>query len=115
MYIRWNRTKRSKKHNQNKGDLISAVLVESTRIGGKPRQRVISYLGSSCENLSYITIRWYFWQQVEKKLAGLELPEDDRNRIIQSIEKRFPKTTDEEMENEGKRLDEIIARIKAIS
>jgi hypothetical protein len=43
MYVRWNRRKRIKKIEwvMKEGDFLYAVLVESIRIEGKPRQRTI--------------------------------------------------------------------------
>jgi hypothetical protein len=45
MYLRWKRNRRSS----------SAVLVESVRVNGRPRQRYIAYLGS----LSAESVAWW--------------------------------------------------------
>jgi len=66
MFVRWQKRKRADGRNlrwswveslslevrhDREGDLLVASLVESIRIDGKPRQRVVGYLGSIRENL----------------------------------------------------------------
>ena len=64
MYVRWNRKKRTKKIEwvMNEGDYIYAVLVETRRIDGKPRQKTIKYLGGIGENNPNVYGRMRFWE-----------------------------------------------------
>lgn len=77
------------------GDYIYAVLVETHRVDGKPRQKVIKYLGGIGEDaLSHVYLRKFFWDTVEKNLSGLELTTEEKNKIVTSLEKTVPKPTD---------------------
>ena len=64
------------------------MLVESVRVGGKPRQKHIAFLGSTSIDGGD---RWRFWYEVTTSLDRLDnrvLPQD-RKRIVAAITKRL--------------------------
>ena len=115
MYIRWNRTKRSKDYLQKFGDLLSAVLVESIRIDRKPRQKVIKYLGGVDEKPLYITPIFSFWRTVDSKLDELNLAPAVRKKIVNSIEKRIPRPSNEDYEKEQAIMNGRLKELQGIT
>lgn len=103
MYVRWNRRKRTKATWRRKeGDYLTAVLVESIRVDGKPRQRMIKSLGSIGEerlkDKSYHSIPIYcFWLKARKSLSLLSLSDTDTEKIVSALTKKVPMVTDEEI------------------
>ena len=85
--------------------VLDAVLVESRRVDGKPRQRVIAHLASiPSASLWDPTRRCYFWEQVRDRLRDLDLPADSHA----SIEAKLAETVafmDEEVAAAWKRWD----------
>jgi hypothetical protein len=104
MYVRWNRRKRTKASWRRKeGDYLTAVLVESARIDGKPRQRIIKSLGSIGEerlkDKNFHSIPVYcFWLKVRKNLLLLGLSDTETEKIVSDLCKKVPMVTDEEMQ-----------------
>ena len=94
MFVRWQRKTRAR--TSDWGPLLCAVLVESHRIDGKPRQQTVAYLGSIREGLvNFVTRRGYFWRDVTQTLDGLgeRVSRDDRAKIEASISEKVPALT----------------------
>lgn len=93
MFIRWKRRKkaptkpwRRPRRRSDAGDSLYCVLVESQRINGSPRQKVICYLGSLDEgDREKLWLRVDFWDGVHAKLDQLNLFPRERAKIEQSI------------------------------
>ena len=102
MYVRWNKRKRFKiGWRKKEGHYLSAVLVESRRIDGTPRQKIIKCLGSiGEENLHRVFWRQGFWVTTEKNLAALGLSDENQQKIIASIEKVVPKPSADDLDRE---------------
>jgi RNA binding exosome subunit len=102
MYVRWNKRKRFKiGWRKKEGHYLSAVLVESHRVDGTPRQKIIKCLGSiGEENLHRVFRRQSFWATTEKSLAELGLSTEDQQKIIASIEKVVPKPSEDDVDRE---------------
>ena len=102
MYVRWNRRKRTKTGwRAKKGDYISAVLVESIRVNGKPRQKIIKFLGSIGEDsLNRVFHRRDFWNTSEKNLSALDLSDETMDKIITRLKEVVPRPSEEEIEQE---------------
>ena len=113
MYVRWNRRKRIKEGwRKKKGDYLSAVLVESCRIDGKPRQKTIKHLGSIGEDrLDRVYARKCFWDKAEKNMDLLDLHPDNRLKVIIGLEKIVPKPSDVDI---AKDREESIRLLKEI-
>ena len=113
MYVRWNRRKRIKEGwRKKKGDYLSAVLVESCRIDGKPRQKTIKHLGSIGEDrLDRVYDRKCFWDKAERNMDSLNLHPDNRLKVNISLEKIVPKPSDVDI---AKDREESIRLLKEI-
>ena len=81
MFVRWAVRKRVR----HGGGLLIASLMESRRIGGKPRHRFVGYLGSIrvdfINNPISVLHRARFWDWAKATLDDLNLPADVRARI----------------------------------
>jgi hypothetical protein len=104
MFIRWKRRKkkptkqwrRPRLHSEC-GDSLYCVLVESRRINGSPRQKVICYLGSIEEaHCQRVWDRVDFWNRVSSKLDALPLTRREMERIEKSIDRVVTKVPEEE-------------------
>jgi hypothetical protein len=68
MFVRWKRDDVWYPHAKR------AVLVESHRVDGKPRQRFVAYLGSIDDrNINWLWARRQFWYHANKALLTAEL------------------------------------------
>ena len=91
----------------------TAVLVESARVNGKPRQRHIAYLGKvdhrAMDDKNYLArrgiagygahYRAWWWYRISKKLDALAnrvLP-DDRRKVEAALAREVPRPTAEEV------------------
>ncbi len=94
MYVRWQSRSRLR---SGKSPLITAELVESRRVDGKPRQKVLAYLGGIRE--AYIDVRERshraFWLSVDAHLDKLGIDPKARARIEASVEARVRRVTPE--------------------
>lgn len=81
---------------------LDAVLVESRRIDGKPRQRHIAHIASirevDLEPGAKPQWRIAFWKRVDAKLSELDLTIDQVKRVRESIAQKVPLPTDDESE-----------------
>lgn len=82
----------------------AAILVESVRIDGKPRQRHVAYLGSIVESaLTEETKchRGYFWRDIKERLDRLDnrIPAKDRVAIEKKIAEKVPPISDGEFQD----------------
>ena len=96
MYVRWQRKQRVDKNGY--GALLTATLVESRRIDGKPRQRSIAYLGSIREGLIERTLshHGYFWRDATRRLDQLDMTRGQRDKIETALASRVRRLTDSE-------------------
>ena len=94
MYVRWQRRGRVRRA---KSPLLTAVLVESRRVDGKPRQRVVAYLGGIREAHVDERERAHrtFWRGVDDRLDALGLDAEARARVEASVESRVRRVTPE--------------------
>ena len=108
MFVRWQR--RGRVRTGKASPLMSAVLVDSRRVGGKPRQKVVAYLGGIRETRINVSERYHreFWQSVDDRLDALQLDPDIRERIEASIESRVRRVTPKIQAE----FDETVARRK---
>lgn len=134
MFVRWKRKRRKDSSHWERPDpdtravrvytpefLLSAVVVESVRIDGKPRQRTIKYLGSIREckldpdNKSGIFHHGYFWRSVDANLAELELPESERVRIVAILEDTVPRPDPEARARAWQETEDRLASIVSMT
>ena len=89
-----------------------AVLVEKTRIDGKPRQQHIAMLASITESRIEIDHqRRYFWDAVYERLDQLDnrISIDDRRRIEAAVALKVPRLSREEHEASVKSCEGFFA------
>ena len=85
MFVRW-----QTRGSQRWGVYHRAILVESLRVEGEPRQKHIAYLGSFYVDRPGAPRGWdrpRFWHDVRQRLAELGLPQGERRRIVDAIAK----------------------------
>jgi hypothetical protein len=102
MYVRWQiyRSQARNPHQRARNDSrarLKAVLVESVRVAGGPRQGYIAFLGSMSVDRSDMR---RFWRDVTARLdqLGSRVGLEDRARLLASIAKKVggrPMTTAE--------------------
>lgn len=130
MFVRWKRRKkaatkpgRRPRRRSDAGDSLYCVLIESKRIGDKPRQKVVCYLGSVDEgHLDKLWQRVDFWDAIKPKLDRIELTRTERVRIeysIQRVVSRVPEEQEIQFKKERRRylleLETILEIHKAFS
>ncbi len=115
MFVRWKkRTSHAKKSwiRDDHGATLSAELVESVRIDGKPRQKVVAFIHSIREpEVSSLTSRYYFWYEVTKKMRHYpfySLTDEQKAKIVTGLAKVVPLLTDEEFQSEQERTRSVI-------
>jgi len=86
MFIRWQITTAVDPEN----DRMRAILLESVRIDGKPRQRHIAFLGSVPYRDCNLEDRWHFWMIAYPVLArlGNRLSTTQRDTIAKALAER---------------------------
>lgn len=111
MYVRWNRKQRVDR--KKLGPLLCAVLVESHRVDGAPRQKTVAYLGGIREFSidSKLGRRVRFWGDVTQRLdqLGGDLAPEQRKKVETALAKRVKRPTDAEKLAE---LEKMLASLR---
>jgi hypothetical protein len=95
MFVRWQRQKQSR----------SAVLVESYRANGKPRQRHIAYLGSIRPRFIEKALpRAHFWDHVMTALNSRSITGTQRQQLVHAIAQVVPPPAKADVRREEKAL-----------
>lgn len=117
MFIRWQSREREtvkfgRHRAPGKPDVRwTAILAESKRVDGKPRQQHVAYLGSITESAMQIMAqRCFFWEDVWGKLdwLGNRITAVDRERIETAIATKVPCPTPDEYKNEARRSVQMV-------
>jgi|EndMetStandDraft_8_1072994.scaffolds.fasta_scaffold50255_2 hypothetical protein len=104
MFVRWQTTVAAGEFHR-----LRAVLVESKRIDGKPRQLHIAFLGSlDYARRGEIEERWYFWTSALQRLDRLDnrLSAEQRGAIEKALAERVRPLTPAQIETCKKREEE---------
>jgi len=113
MFVRW-KTRKSTLNGRGRVERVThyAVLVESTRVDGKPRQRFIAHIGNYHEG-GQVGLHPHvdFWRQVEHRLKSLNLAADVRERVERKLAERVPRPTPELLAELSRRRAELNAQI----
>jgi hypothetical protein len=115
MYVRW----QSRKRRQSRyGDWRhhpdihwSAILVENTRVDGKPIQRHIAYLaGFTKSAIKIMAQRCHLWDHIDDRLdrLGNQITTDDRTKIEATLAERVPRPTAAEYKNSAREAVELL-------
>ncbi len=115
MYVKWQRRPRKR---TGGSPLVMAVLVESHRVDGKPRQRVVAYLAGIRER--FIGEREdehnKFWRSVDAHLDALGLDAETRAKIETSVARTVARvTTDNRVEFEAAKASLINANAAQVA
>ena len=137
MYVRW-QTYRSKALNPRLRECndrrmrLRAVLVDSVRVDGKPRQKHVAYLGSiQLDDPGMITVDsdharfWQrmsavgkarFWLKVTRRLEylGNRIDPRDHDRILAFIAEKVAPPTAAELEQFERERDALLAQLRAL-
>jgi hypothetical protein len=88
----------------------AAIIVESVRVGGRPTQRHVAYLGGITESAIEIDAqRAWFWDEVSRRLDRLanRVSVEDRKRIEAAVAAKVPPVTKKQYEEIVRRAREI--------
>ncbi len=117
MFIRWQKRKR-----RDGVTRLNAVLCESRRVDGKPRQEHIAYLGAiddvwldqPLDDPGANLKRYEFWEKAEKRLAPLanRLATDDHHKIREQLNAKVPMADAAEAHKEHLRQRRATSQIK---
>ena len=109
MFVRWNRRERARTGKF----LLAALLIQAERRDGKPRQKVVAYLGSiKEERVPSPYIRKWFWRDVDRRLDSLGLEAEVRQKVEASLVVRVPRPTEEEIDAADQAREERFRQIK---
>jgi hypothetical protein len=91
---------------------VIAQLVESRRVDGKTRQRIVAHLGTCHEPIEQTHHRQWFYQRCTTVLDGLTLSSDERAKIDAALAIRIPRPTVEEIEQERRGVEALMASFR---
>jgi len=98
---------------------LDAVLVESVRIEGKPRQRHIAHLATIREadlaTGADPCWRVQFWRKISRRLDDLEIEGADRVRVLDAVAQRVPRPTADDAEREIARAADEARLIRSLT
>jgi hypothetical protein len=119
MYVRWQSRKRRRsefgpskgKDTHWKDTHWSAVIVESTRVSGKPVQRHVAYLAGFTDSAIKInTQRCLLWNDISARLdrLGKQITPADRHKIEATIAEKVPRPTAAEYKDSARRRAQVL-------
>ena len=118
MFVRWQKRKR-----RDGVTRLNAILCESRRVDGKPRQEHIAYLGAiddvwleqPLDDPAANLKRHEFWEKAEKRLAPLanRLGTDD-HKIREQLSAKVPMANTDEAYKEYLRQRRVTSQIKRL-
>lgn len=115
MYVRWKRTplKRRLRWDETPDYSLSAVLVESRRVDGHPRQRYVKHLGAVRERCTGIPGHALgFWQTADAALTALGLVATEHQAIERQLSARVPRPSAGAMQAEIADLEARMTRAR---
>src|SRR5260370_11564431 len=96
MYIRWKKRTCKK---WSRGTTYSAYLVQCERRDGKPRQKVLAFLGSVGEHTIHLHLnevaRAKFWRRALNVLAPFQFTEQEQAKIWEMLAQKVPPLSEE--------------------
>jgi hypothetical protein len=106
MYLRW------KQRRAARGKLVlTAVLVRSERRNGKPRQKIVAYLGTVDNCLKKRVLRRHrFWERVDRRLDELTLDPALRQNVEAGILAVVSRPSPDEVQAAEREYAEVLGR-----
>jgi hypothetical protein len=117
MFVRWKRYarktqlrwKNAREYEEITHTLLVAALVQSERRQGKPRQKVVAYLGSIREErLSEVLPREWFWSHAVDVLDRLGFDANQRAVVETALRQRVRRPSAEEVEAENRASSQFL-------
>jgi len=95
MFVRWKKRKLTRAWHKHRGDIVlCAQLVECRRVDGKPRQKVIKYLGSIHDyGRDTSGHQLGFWDTADRALGELTLDAAARREVEAALLAKVPRPT----------------------
>ena len=98
MFIRWQKYRSVALWHRGKPPItrVKAILVETVRIDGKPRQKHVAFIASyEANKLDQISTRSTFWRDARQRLdqIGNQTTPADRSKVEAALAQRVPPTT----------------------
>ena len=95
MFIRWQKYRSVALWHRGEPPIkrIKAVLVETVRIDGKPRQKRVAFIASyEAGTLDQISTRSTFWRQARQRLNQInsQITPHDRSKVEAALARRVP-------------------------
>jgi hypothetical protein len=94
--------------------LLAAVLVQSERRDGKPRQKIVAYLGFVREEHARekVWARKMFWDEARRRLDALGLGPAERQKVEAALGARVPRPTAEEVEEDNRAIARLLQSLR---
>jgi hypothetical protein len=116
MYVRWKRRARKRTLAGESTQLLTATLVESRRVDGKPRQHIVAYLGSIHDvQLKYPLPSERFWRAASNRLDALGLHDVERTVIEAALSEVVPRPQPEEVARVEKERDRFYEVLRGVA
>lgn len=121
MFVRWQNSKtvaRWKRH--DKINRVRAILVESVRQDGKPRQRYVAFLASyepdEASHRLRLIIQCRFWRTACRVLdrLGNRITPDDRRQIEAALAARVPRPDAEQQQRCDREVENMMRELRAL-
>jgi hypothetical protein len=110
MFVRW------QTYQGQRRDRLRAILVESVRVHGKPRQKHVAFLGGIASDASIDgTAGKVFWGSVTQKLErlGNRVSPEERGRILASIAAKVGgRPTEAELEQFERECEQLVQSLQ---
>jgi hypothetical protein len=116
MFIRWQNSKTVSRQKQNdKVNRCRAILVESARIDGKPRQQHVAFLASYRPDW-LPAARFRFWREASERLdrLGNRISLEDRHKIEAALVARVPRPSPEEQRQHDRETQQWLQGLRAL-
>ena len=132
MFVRF-KTRRRTVGRERGSVTLTAVLLESRRIDGRPRQRYVAGLGTLSVQVElhqihdpeeYLRVDGGFvhsgavigfWRHLADRLDGLDLAPQQRQSIESKIASRIPRATDVQRLANDEKLKEMVERMEKLT
>ena len=120
MFIRWQKYRSVALWHRRKPPItrVKAILVETVRIDGKPRQKHVAFIASYQDGrLDLIGTGSTFWRDARQRLDRIsnQITPADHSKVEAALAQRVPPTTAAEDEPQQREADEGVQRVDRTS
>lgn len=90
VFVRWKKRNLKSRCNTARGPMLYCYIAVSERLDGKPRQRIIKYLGAVHEHPT-IYSRLSFWRKMDRKVSKLNIDAATMKKLVKEIAGKVPR------------------------